>query len=177
MGSRTCAPWPPVSRSVGPRQRRVALGGGPVPSLPAGLPLVGRTGAHDAPDGGNEQGGEGHVGADEGGGEDGGHDVEGGRGGMGQGGEEGGDGAGERREHEGSKAERPDVGTGLSVGHVSLPGSSVPFAASRRPCVPWRRGASPTVSQIGTCQEAAGVSSASQWRRAGSRRRLGLVKK
>jgi len=51
--------------------------------FPNGLPMVGRAGPHDAQDGGDEQGGEGHVGADEGRGEGGGHDVKGGRGGRG----------------------------------------------------------------------------------------------
>jgi len=79
-----------------------------------------QTGPHDAQDGDDEQGGEGHIRADEGGGEERGHDVEGGRGGLGQRGEEGGDRAGEGAEHEGGEAERPDTGAGLSVGHVSL---------------------------------------------------------
>ena len=101
--------------------RRVALCGGPPHRSPAGLPLVGRAGPHDAQDGDEEQDGEGHIRADEGDGEDGGHDVEGGRGGMGQRGEDGGDGAGEGAEHEGGEAKCPDVRAGLSVGRASPP--------------------------------------------------------
>jgi len=43
------------------------------------------TGPHDARDGDEEQGGEGHIAADEGRGEDRGHDVKGGRGWLGAG--------------------------------------------------------------------------------------------
>jgi len=80
-----------------------------------------QTGPYDAPDGDDEQDGEGHVRADEGGGEDRGHDVEGCRGGMGERGEDGGDGAGEGAEHEAGEAERPDARAGLSVGRASPP--------------------------------------------------------
>ena len=95
-----------------------------------------QTGPHDAQDGDGEQDGEGHIGADEGGGEGRGHDVEGRRGGMSQRGEEGGDGAGERREHEGGEAERPDTGAGLSVGQGALPWLVCPVTAVRRPRSP-----------------------------------------
>jgi len=56
--------------------------------LPCGLAVAVQTRPHDAQDGGDEQDGEGHIGADEGGGEDRGHDVEAGRGSLGQRGEE-----------------------------------------------------------------------------------------
>ncbi len=48
-----------------------------------------QTRPHDAQDGGDEQDGAGHVGADEDGGEDRSHDVEGRRGGVGERGDEG----------------------------------------------------------------------------------------
>lgn len=48
-------------------------------ALPHRLAMAVRTGPHDAQDGGDEQGGEGHVGAGEGKSEDSGHDEEGGR--------------------------------------------------------------------------------------------------
>jgi len=106
---------------------------------------------HDAQNGDEEQDGEGHIGTDEGRGEDRGQDGKGGRGGMGERGEEVGDGAGEGRAHEGVQAERPDAGGGRGV--VLAPsGPSVPFAASRGPRIPWRRGAAPTVSQVGACR-------------------------
>jgi len=106
---------------------------------------------HDAQNGDEEQDGEGHIGTDEGRGEDRGQDGKGGRGGMGERGEEVGDGAGEGRAHEGGEAERPDAGGGRGV--VLAPsGPSVPFAASRGPRIPWRRGAAPTVSQVGACR-------------------------
>ena len=130
-----------------------------------------QTGPHDAQDGDDEQDGDGHIRADEGGGEDGGHDMNGGRGGMGQRSEKAGDGAGEGAEDEGVEAERPDTGARVSVGYVSPSGASIPCAVPRITRVPWRRGASPTVSQV-ACQEAAGVSSsASQRCRAGRRSR------
>ncbi len=40
---------------------------------------------------------------------------------MGQGSEEGDEGAGEGGEHDGGKAERPDTGVGLGIGHASPP--------------------------------------------------------
>jgi len=40
---------------------------------------------------------------------------------MGQRSEEGGDGTGESREHEGGEAERPDAGAVMCVGHTSPP--------------------------------------------------------
>jgi len=73
------------------------------------LAVAVQTGPDDMQDGEDEQDGEGHIRADKGGGEDGGHDVEGERRGLGERGEEGGDGAGEGAEDEGSEAERPDV--------------------------------------------------------------------
>ncbi len=87
--------------------------------------MVGRAGSHDAQDGDDEQGSqghgradEGHGRADEGHGEDDGHDGEGRRGGRGQGGEEADEGASEGREHEGGQAERP--GAGLRVGAIAM---------------------------------------------------------
>ena len=109
------------------------------------------TGPHDAQDSDSEQDGEGHVRADEGGGEGRRQVGEGGRGGRGQRGEEGDERAGEGAEHERGEAERPDAGGGRGV--VLAPsGPSVPFAASRGPRIPWRRGAAPTVSQVGACR-------------------------
>ncbi len=88
-------------------------------ALPGGLAVAVQMRPHDAQDGDDEQDGERHIAADEGGGKDRSHHVEGRRGGVGQRGEEGGDGAGQGCEHEGSKAERLDAGARVGVGHVS----------------------------------------------------------
>jgi len=107
-----------------------------------------RTRPHDAPDGNDEQDGEGHIGADEGGGEERGHDVEGRRGGMGERDEEGREGTDERREHEGVQAERPDAGAGLSVGQVVPPGARL----SLRRCRACMSSAMPSSFTVGnTC--------------------------
>jgi hypothetical protein len=68
-----CGPYKGCSPHAGVRRWR---------SL-EGLPVIGRAGSHDTPDGTDEQDGEGHRRADEGGGEGRGQDGEGGRGGMG----------------------------------------------------------------------------------------------
>jgi hypothetical protein len=67
--------------------------------------------------------------------------------------------------HKGGEAERPDVGTGLSVGHVSLPWLICPVSGTAPSTRPLKREASPTVSQVGMCQEAG--ASVSQRCRAG----------
>jgi len=59
---------------------------------------------------------------------------------MGEWGEDGGDGAGEGAENEGGEAERPDMGAGLSIGHVSLPWLVCPVrgaAHHTRPLAAW----------------------------------------
>ena len=69
--------WDHTTRALAPygaacgttTARSVAPGGGPSHRSPAGLPLVGRAGPHDAPDGDDEQDRQGDIGADEGHGE------------------------------------------------------------------------------------------------------------
>jgi len=59
---------------------------------------------------------------------------------MGERGEETGEGAGEGAEHKGGEAKCPDLGAGLSVGHVSLPWRVCPVrgaAQHTRPLAAW----------------------------------------
>lgn len=138
--------WDHTTRALAPygaacgttTARSVAPGGGPSHRSPAGLPLVGRAGLHDAPDGDDERDSQGDIGADEGHGEGRGHDSQGGRGRVGQRSEEGDDGADEGRAHEGGAAEGLDAGAGLSVVHASPPRLACPSDDAARVCRgPW----------------------------------------